>query len=192
MICISKNFKFCGCADLTITTTVLGAIMALAGIINLVSSEETARFLSIWTLIFGISCAAVLFRRHNLLLRQILLGMFCLEVLLFLSMIAWFAYAVAVTDDLAEDLGVDQHIDNATTVMIIIFSVVCAFRTAILVMLGAVLYGGYKEQIAHEQEQESTQQKPASQPVTTVVIAGKQVEVVEGNIDQENRINMVV
>ena len=107
MICISKNFKFCGCADLTITTTVLGAIMALAAIINLVSSDETARFLSIWTLIFGISCAAVLFQRHNLLLRQILLGMFCLEVLLFLGMIAWFAYAVSVTDDLAEDLGVD-------------------------------------------------------------------------------------
>ena len=76
--------------------------------------------------------------------------------------------------------------------MIIIFSVVCAFRTAILVMLGAVLYGGFKEQLAHEQEQESTQQKPASQPVNTVVIAGKQVEVVEGNVEQENRINMVV
>ena len=95
MICINKNFKFCGCADLTITTTVFGAIMAVLAIINLAWSNESARFLSIWTLIFGVSCAAVLFQSHNLLLRKILLGMYCFEILTFIGMIIWFAVSMA-------------------------------------------------------------------------------------------------
>ena len=80
--------------------------------------------------------------------------------------------------------------DGARNATIIGFSIGAALRTVILVMLGAVLYGGYKEQLAHEEEQESTQ-KPASKTAATVVIAGKQVQVVENNVDQENKLNAV-
>ena len=192
MILISKNFKFCGCADLTITTAVLGAIMAVAAIINLASSDEAARFLSIWTLIFGISCAAVLFKRHNVLLRQILLGMFCFEVLTFIGMVIWFAYAMATVDQITDDLNINDNgvTDTAKTVVIVVFSIVAAVRTALLVMLGSVLFGGYKEQLAYAAQQNSTE-KPASKAPATVVIAGKQVEVVGNNVDQENKVNAV-
>ena len=89
MICIRNN-KLFGCADLTVSTCVLGAVMALAAIVNLVGGEGNDRFLSIYTLIFGIACCAVIFLKENILLRKVLIGMFLGDVTLWVARIVWF------------------------------------------------------------------------------------------------------
>ena len=85
MFCIStKNFKFLGCADLTLMTIILGALLATGAIVTLALAASYLKLFSIYTLIFGICCFAVLIPRHKILIRQILLGMYAFDVFLLL------------------------------------------------------------------------------------------------------------
>ena len=137
MICVSKNFKFLGFADLTITTVVLGALIGIAAIIILATVSAAYKWFSVWSLIFAISCAAVLIQRHNIFFRKFIFVMFALEILALLGQIIWFIVAVVQAYD-ADDVEVNVG-------MVVGFSIGAALRAIVLRMLGAALYFGIKE-----------------------------------------------
>ena len=138
MLCISKkNFKFLGCADLTISTIILGALLAIGAIFNLAYVSAYYKWFSIYTLIFGTSCAAVLIQRHNVTLRMILLMMFCIEILL--SSVCFFLF-------FQDMLRLHSDLDEYRKLLVIGYSIGVAIRVAILPFLGVVLCGGLKEQ----------------------------------------------
>ena len=141
MICVSKNFKFLGFADLTTTTVVLGALMGVAAIIILATVHADYKWFSVWSLIFAVSCASVLIQRNNVLLRKVLIGIFAVEVLAIVAQIVWFIVDVVHAYD-AEYVKVNVGV-------VVGFSIGAALRPVILRMLGAALYFGLKEQILH-------------------------------------------
>ena len=143
MICVSKNFKFLGCADLTTTTVVLGALMGVAAIIILATVHADYKWFSVWSLVFAVSCATVLIQRHNILLRKVLIGIFAVEVLAIVAQIVWFIV------DVVHNHKIDDDYVNDKLGLIVGFSIGAALRLVILRMLGAALYFGLKEQILH-------------------------------------------
>ena len=140
MICVSKNFKFLGFADLTITTVVLGALIGIAAIIILATVSEAYKWFSVWSLIFAISCAAVLIQRHSIFFRKFLIGMFALEILALLGQLIWFII------DIVQAKNADDDYVKVNMGLIVGFSIGAALRAVVLRMLGAALHFSIKEQ----------------------------------------------
>ena len=145
MICI-KNNKLFGCADLTVSTCVLGAVMTLVAIVNLVGGEGSDRFLSIYTLLFGLACCSVMFLRENILLRKILIGLLIGNATIMVARIVWFTCIQIQYKDSIDAMGSLAEASNTT--IIVIASIVFAIDAILMLLFACVLIGGLQEQVA--------------------------------------------
>ena len=142
MFCISnKNFKFLGCADLTIMTVIMGSLIAGNALLILFFGDGNIwAMLSIYSLLFGISCYSVYFYRHSIALRVVLLVMYAVEVLLYLAYAGLFIYAIVwLNNEFEPD-------SNVMSFLIMRFNIFATVRIIFLTILGFVLVGGLKQQ----------------------------------------------
>ena len=176
---MGKSSKLCGCADYTISTTVIGALMTVLAIIRIVVADGNPyAFIYIWTIIFGAACAATIFLRHNILYRKITLGMFCLEILILLVQICLWIYNCVVISEM--------YGSSALTTYIFVGLVVFAINIAFLALLGACLVGGLRVELEAQAQQANAPSQPKQ-----VVVAGKAVDVVAEPRDPANQINAI-
>merc|ERR1712150_252110 len=119
-------------------TIIMGSLIIINALCILYFSESIWRLLSIYSILFGISCFLVFFHRHNILLRRILLGMYAIDILIPL---AYFALSIVSLVQLKNDGA--NYFFNAAIIRFIVFATI---RVIFLIILGTVLYGGLKEQ----------------------------------------------
>ena len=134
MFCI-KNNKLFGCADYTVSTSVLGVVLTLFAFVNIFSWAGSCRLLSIYNLILGIACIALIFYKENMKFRQILIGMYLLGVTLWVIRLVWFVLAWSVN-----------------IIGTILFVYVFVVDAVLLTLIGIALFAGYKEQQKTQQQ----------------------------------------
>ena len=183
---MGKSSKLCGCGDYTIMSTVFGCLMAVSGIINIAAGEGVARFMSIWTIIMGLACAATIFLRSNILYRKITIGMFCLDVLMIVAQVGYFIYFCVALKTIMPGYT-EAYYNTYLTIFIAVSCILFALRITFLALLGTCLVGGLRVEL--ESQAQKANNAP-SQP-KQVVIAGEAVDVPAAPRDPANQINAI-
>ena len=183
---MGKSSKLCGCGDYTIMSTVFGCLMAVSGIVNIAAGEGVARFMSIWTIIMGLACAATIFLRSNILYRKITIGMFCLDVLFLVAQVGYFIYFCVELKTILPGFT-EAYYNTYLTTFIAVSCVLFALRITFLALLGTCLVGGLRVEL--ESQAQKANNAP-SQP-KQVVIAGEAVDVPAAPRDPANQINAI-
>ena len=110
----------------------------------------------------------MVYLRDNILLRKVLIAMWLLEILAFLTKISWFIVAAVKAHILPEFNVLEEQ-----RVEIIVFSVLTTIRGFCLVRFGIVLIAGLTQQESKSMVQEGDAEKKPAQ----IDIKDKQVEI---------------